>query len=143
MAVSARINNRVDILHTKALDFATYTAPIPRTFLKTFTTSDVDKVFHDTRSTTGETLDLTSGLTDAFGTALVFTNLKFLWIVNNHATSSITVGGGSNAVVTVQTVTAGGNLLLASTFTVDGTHKNLAVTPSTGTVSYDIILLGN
>lgn len=145
MAVTLNVTSEAKVLHTRPLDLTTYSGSVSKSYTNSLTSSDVSKVFHDERDVTGsETLDLTTGLTDAFGTALVFTNLKHLFIYNKSATASLSVGGGANPVLAnAVTISAGGCLNLTSTFAVSGTTKNLLVTPSAGTVTYQIVLVGN
>lgn len=144
MALTANITSTANVLHTSALDLTTYTGNVNKSYTKALSSSDVTKVFHDTRSVTGnETLDLTSGLTDAYGTALVYSSLKHILIYNSDDTDSLIVGGGSNPVLAnAVTISAGGCLNLTSTFTVAGSTKNLRIEASSGSISYDVVLIG-
>jgi hypothetical protein len=89
------------------------------------------------------TIDLTS-LVDAYGNSISFTTVLHLMIVNNDATHNITVGGGTNGLFAALPVLyAGGCYNLTTTFTVDGTHKLLLITPAAGTPSVDVVFLGS
>lgn len=97
----------------------------------------------DVSASSVQTYDLTSGLTDAYGTALVFTSLQGVVIQNTSATATITVGGGTNPVFGTDqyTVKAGATLPITSTFPVDSTHKVIRITPSAA-ATFSVAFLG-
>lgn len=129
----------------------TYTGSPRISYSKTFSNVNVTKFYQATLSvgTSPTTIDVTS-LTDPFGDAVNFATIKHIEIVNNSTTADLTAGGGSNPifnemVLKGQAVTAGsaGSCLnLTSPITVDGTHKNLALTSSSGTISVDLLISG-
>lgn len=105
-------------------------------------------------SSTPETLDLEADLTDDYGTTLVFTEIKEIWVVNRSSTSGqiITLSGdmfksfaGNGTYAAI--VPAGGDWHAASPidgFTVaNGTDQHeLTVTPGAYAISYDLIIAG-
>lgn len=95
-------------------------------------------------TTLGETIDLTSTLTNPFGTALNFSTVYYLFIENTHATQSLTIGGGSSAWSTdVITVPPEGSVSISRNDTVDGTHKNIKILPSyLASQTYKIVIVG-
>lgn len=104
-------------------------------------TLTITKLYSNIRSfTTSETIDVTSGLTDFFGTALNFATVKQVWISNTSA-ASITFGGGSNPLFNAFTLTASGCINLTTNITTSGSVKNIAVS-GTGTLSYSIVIMG-
>lgn len=121
---------------------ATFTGSPKLSFTKQFTTSDITKGYWKqyTVTTTPTSVDLTA-LTDWAGNALSFSTVKALLIVN-RGTVTVTTGGGTNAVIPSQDVTAGGCRLLQSTVTVDGTHKIITLTAASGSATVDIELAG-
>ncbi len=92
-----------------------------------------------------QTYDVNSGLTDAFGNALVYTTVKEVIIYNSHATNYVTIGGGTNPLFGSgeSIVVKPGRLVTVGNVpvTVDGTHKVLTVTPS-ASCTYQIMILG-
>jgi hypothetical protein len=107
--------------------------------------SDVTKVYTVARSVSSpDTFDVTTGLTNAYGAALVYTSVKAVVVLNTHTTATITVGGGSNPLFgSDQYTVKPGQVLYVSAVpaTVDGTHKVLTVTPSAA-VTYQLLILG-
>lgn len=142
MALTATVKSDCRATHTSTTGGISYSASPAKSYEKTFTSSDITKIYHGSRTTTGETLDLTSGLTDGYGTALVFATVKQILIINNSATQTLTIGGGANPVISeLPVVSVGGHVNITSTFTVDGTHKNLKIQAS-ASLTYDVIILG-
>lgn len=99
------------------------------------------------------TMDLDAGtLTDAFGTALVFTSVKALYIKNTSTTVSITLHGLNGSVPgTAQRITIPpGGLYLVCNPSAAGwgitaaTTDTIVITNLSGaaTASYDLLLLG-
>ncbi|MDD3920950.1 MAG: hypothetical protein PHO41_07265 [Eubacteriales bacterium] len=113
--------------------------------------------FHDQRTlltTNDETLDLTA-LVGAFGAA-AFTKIKALVIsvVTQSNGYRLQIGGAAENAhsamfadpADVLEIQAGATLMLTAPvngYTVDATHKNLKIAnPSGGSVTYDIIIIG-
>jgi hypothetical protein len=142
---SATIFTKVAATYTKTngIEFDTGISGFDSTL--TLSTSNITKVWTNsyTAQSGAVTLDL-AALTDTYGQSITFTSLKGLHVYNNHASATLVVGGGANpALGTDQyTVTAGKILPVSSVFTIDGTHKNLVLTPS-ASMSFQVILLGS
>ncbi len=112
--------------------------------------------FSDTRalaSTTPETIDLTSGLSDRFGTTLVFATITEILVYNRNATASedITLSGNAMAAFlggTTHTITVPPKGIWHAASPVDGftitntTQDQFTVTPGAYAVSYDLIIAG-
>lgn len=147
--LTASLSVSVQATHTNALDLETGTFPLANIYTSSYTSATVSKKFSDSRTTTGETLDLTSGLTDGYGAAIVATKLMILYIKNTHVSNDLTIGGGSNAVTpltSATTVQPGGSYTMNSVagYTVDSTHKNIVIATAGGaSQTYDIIFIGN
>lgn len=143
--LSGTLVSSCSLTHVSGVGLGSYSATIAKSNTKTFTTSDITKLYHATRSLTGttpETLDVTSGLTDGFNVALNFATIKGIFIVNKHATATLTLGGGANPLFNALPPIPGlGHIELALTITTSGTVKNILATPS-GTMTYDIVLVG-
>ncbi len=143
-AATANIDINASVQCTFAGDLATFTGTPKITSSTNLSSSDISKVFQDIRAASAaDPLDLTSGLVDPYGNALVFTAVKLVCIKNTSATATLTVGGGSNPVFGSDqyTIKAGVCLPILSSFTVDGTHKILTITPSAA-ATYQIIIAG-
>ena len=95
---------------------------------------------------TAQTYDVNSGLTDAYGTALVYSTVSEVVIYNTHASASLTVGGGSNPLFGASelvTIKAGKCVSFGAVpVTVSGSAKVLTVTPS-ASCTWQIVILGN
>lgn len=144
MAANAQIDINAAVQYTSSGPLATFTGTPRITTSTTLDSTAISKVYQAARSISSpDTLDLTSGLTDAYGQALVFAAVKCVTIYNTSATATITVGGGSNPVFGSDqyTIKAGACLPITSPFTVDGTHKVITVTPS-ASATYQIIIAG-
>jgi len=104
--------------------------------------TDVTKIYAAQRTASGaDSLDVTS-LTDPLGNPVVFSSVLAIHVLNTDATHAVTVSGNLIGTDTV-TVGPGKTLYIDTTRTVDGSHHVLTVTPASGTVAYDIIILGS
>src|SRR4051794_34551259 len=150
MSINTTLNGNIQfqlsMLQANPLSLFTPQGSFQYSAQNTLASSQICLFYTNTRSTTGESLDLTSALTDAYNQALLFTKLQAFLIYNHDATKSLTVGGGTNAVFGALP-SIGPLAAIAYCYptglTVDSTHKILTVTPSTGTVSYDLVLIGS
>ncbi|AWM39782.1 hypothetical protein GobsT_18560 [Gemmata obscuriglobus] len=91
----------------------------------------------------GTSYDVTTGLTDAFGTALTFATVNAVAIYNTGA-ASLTVGGGSNPLFGSDqyTVKAGQCLVIPNVpITVSGSVKTVHIVPAAST-TWQIAILG-
>ena len=119
--------------------------------------SQADLMYAGTRTLAAganETLDLTSGLTDLFGNALVFAKCRGIYVKNKSATLDLTIGAAASNAFTgplggttpTMTIKAGDNWgqPCKTGWTVDGTHKSLkfAMAAGSGNHDYDLILVG-
>jgi hypothetical protein len=109
------------------------------------TSADVTKVYAANRSGgSPDVFTLDDGsLTDAYGNALTFAEAHAVVIKNTHASATLTVGGGTDPLFGSDqyTLKAGQLLPITSPFTVDGTHKQITITPSAA-ATYSVIVLG-
>lgn len=96
-------------------------------------------------------IDLTTGLTDPLGVALVFAHVVAIMVTNDSTTvgQTLTVGGGTNPILASESdpvqANGGGFVVVAPNpgFTVDSTHKTLQVLVAAGTsVPYKLTVLG-
>lgn len=139
---TATIDITCSVQDTKATDLGSYSGN-PR-LTQSASNVSVTKVFTDARTTAvPETLDLTTGLTDAYGAALVYSSCKYVCIQNTHVSATLTIGGGANPLFGTDqyTIKPGATLPITSTFAVAGGSKNLLVTPS-ASCTYSIIIAG-
>ena len=105
MAQNGKLQVLIDSLLTNALDLSTVEAPINKRYefaLANGTTANkADKVFSDTRTinaSSAEDLDLAGGLTDAFGAAITFVEVRAVIIKAAAAnTNDVVVGGDGTA----------------------------------------------
>jgi hypothetical protein len=117
--------------------------------------NQINVLFQDQRSTddTGETLDLTSGLTDCFGNALTMTALKFLYVKNTHTSLILELMGNTALDLLILSGTTDaleippGGEFYWSAPTAAGivvtVNKNLYIaSTAAGTITYDIIAGG-
>ena len=179
MADSLTTNYKVAITgsHVHDLDLVDVTADLTSASLQWPSTSgqalasgtgdqQADLIFHDSRScksSTAETLDLSSGtleagaveLIDEFGQVLDFVKVKVLMIHNKDTTRSLTIGGAAARAWETWCTAAGdsvvipplGVLLLtapkAGFAVVDTASDLLLITPSADTeTAYDIVIIG-
>jgi len=153
----------VDITATIAINFPSATG---QAFATGTGNEQADLIFHDSRScksSTAETLDLSSGtleagaveLIDEFGQVLDFVKVKVLAIHNKDVTRSLTIGGAAARAWETWCTAAGdsvvipplGVLLLtapnAGFAVVDTASDLLLITPSADTeTAYDIVIIG-
>jgi hypothetical protein len=116
-----------------------------------------DRAFFDTRQTSGnDDLDLAGGLTDAFGAAITFAEIVGLIIIAKSTNpANLLVGGGTNPWVApwgasgdIIKVPPNGMLALFSHdasglgAVVAGTGDILRIAAASGTVDYDIGIIG-
>lgn len=130
---------------SKTTTLARYTGGFSSSAESTLDASALTKVYMVSGSGAGpDTYDVNSGLTNAYGVALVYTTVKGIWIKNTHATATLVIGGGSNPLLGTDqyTLKAGNALAITSPFTVDGTHKVLKITQS-ATATYELVILGS
>lgn len=142
MSVDLALKGRED----KTTDLGTYGGNINQTPSKSYTSSDVDLIFSDSRTLTGsESLDLTGGLTNQFGETMTFATLKLIYIKNTHASNYLDVGGSTNPVLTNAVRVRAGEIFLLTTSTTvtGGATDQLNITASAASTTYDIILLGH
>lgn len=147
LTTTASVSATIAALQTNALNLCTTYLGNPSTTYTNAFASGVSKVYFATLNTTmgyPSSLDLSNGsLSDAFGTALTFTSLKAIYIYNKDSTNTITVFGGSTPVIAnTLDITAGGNILLTSTFAVSGSTKLMQLDPGSHNITVDIFLLG-
>lgn len=158
-------NGRVDLKLTGAyasdLDLGNVSYSLAQTYTTRFANgTDAEQaqiIFTDTRSTSGnDDLDLAGGLVDAFGNTLTFTNVKVLCVkASDENTTNVVLGGeGTNEFSSFLgddtdkvVIPPGGMFLItnpgATGFVVTaGTADLLRVAASSGTVSYDVIIIG-
>ena len=144
-SASATVALQVSATYTKTTPLASASLSPKFTVSVNLSTTDISKMYQNSYSAQSSpvTLDLTS-LTDDYGQSISFGSLKGAWIYNTDNTATLVVGGGTNpALGTDQyTITPGKLLPITSVFTVDGTHKNLVLTPS-ASMSFQLILVGS
>lgn len=143
--------------YKSAGDLETGQVPIGIAQLQSYTNgtgaNQANAWFSDTRalaSSTPETIDLTSGLTDRFGTTIVFATITEILVYNRNTTASQTIALSGNAMTafgaTTETVGPKGIWHVASPvdgFTITNTNQDqFTVTPGAYAVSYDLIIVG-
>ena len=117
-----------------------------------------DLIFADTRSTTGEDLDLAGTLSDAFGDTITMARVKAIFVkASSDNTVDVHVGGAaSNALDTIfadttdkAVVRPGGALMFwapdATAYAVTASTADLltvAASDGATSVSYDIVIIG-
>lgn len=165
VTLSGKVSLNTSINLANSVDVGNVVYPLNFTASTTFTNGTGDdqanEAFSDTRTLSAsgtEDLDLSGGLTDAFGNALAFTKIKTLIVTAAAAnTNDVLVGGAaSNQLATffgdatdVVKVKPGGTLMLSAP-----ESAGYAVTASTGdllkvansaggtSVTYTIIVIG-
>lgn len=145
MAAEGIITVLANVTNTGTNGLGTYSGNPQISTVTSFSTSDISKVYTAAGTTAVNlNLDVTSGLTDAFGNALVFGTVKTFVLKNTHATATLTVGGGTNPLFGSDqyTVAAGACLPITTSFTVDSTHKVIRVVPS-ASCTYQLMILGS
>lgn len=142
---TATIDFAATVQDTKSADLGTYSGNPKITDTTSLSSADVTKVFTDGRSLSApETLDVTAGLTSAYGAALVYSSVKAVVIQNTHGTATIVVGGGANPLFGTDqyTVQPGQTFSVPNVpVAVSGTAKNVLVTPSAA-ATYNVMILG-
>ncbi len=146
--------------YTNTVDLSTTQSQfnLSRTIALTFgsAVNQANMVFTDARSTAGaEDLDVSGGaLTDAFGVAYTIARMKILIVCAATAnTTNVVLGGDVNSVpflstaATTATLKPGGCFVLtdpsaAGVVVTAGTGDIIQVAPSSGTVAYDILIIG-
>ena len=112
--------------------------------------NQANKVWHDQRTGTGHTLDLTTGLTDPWGNNIVFTKLRgFLFrCITTTAGVIVDVGGSffsqAGLLISVTSVPAGGFWSMVNPvdgWIVDSTFKTITLSGTGAT--FDIFLIGS
>jgi len=117
--------------------------------------NQANQIWSDTRTAAASTdsLDLTGGLTDAFGSAITFAKVKGIYMVNKSTTSGETLIlggifmgvmlGGLTQTINVE---AGATLLLTAPvdgFAVtNGITDQITVNPGGNTITYDVAIIG-
>jgi hypothetical protein len=143
--VNADITVSTKITHNSTLLGGTVSGTPQLNYSSRLTTTDLTDAYEGSRTVTGaETLDVRSGLSNVFGTAIVLATVKGITIHNTHASNSLVVGGGANALFGSDqfTILAGKCLYLDTSIATSGSVKNLLVTPSGASTTYDIIIFG-
>lgn len=144
-SLSGSISSVSKFLHQEAAALSiTYTGNPTLNYAKSFSTTDITKLFFATYTvgTSATSIDVTA-LTDAFGQALNFATVKHLQIVNLSGVQTLTVGGGTNGLFTaLPTLAVNGCYQLTTNFTVDGTHKIIALTANASTASVEVLIVG-
>lgn len=159
MALTSRVQIVLSTTHTNALDLSTSEDTLSinnRINLANGTgIGQASKIFHDQRglgANANEVLDLTTGLTDAFGTDLNFSSVKTM-IFEVVSGSGISIGGAASTAfdgfvadpTDVITVGISGVLALVAPhtgYTVDATHKSLKILNGAASGVYNIALIG-
>jgi len=103
------------------------------------------KLYYTTINVTSSssTIDVTS-LTDAYGFPVTFTQVQHLHVVNNDATNSVTVGGGTNALLAaLPAIVEGGQAMLTTNLAVSSSSKIITLVASASTVSTSIVIAGD
>lgn len=148
----------VSVQPTIAPSFSTNFGPIQpnlqsinATFTVGTTAGLADLLYNATRTATtgGDSLDLNGGgLLQPDQSAFNAVDVALVAVVNRSTSSTITVGGGTNAVPNLSMVVKPGGTGLVYT-TVDpaysvtaGTGDILKVATDTGTATYDILIVG-
>lgn len=160
MPLTASFRADVSTTFTKAIDLGTATLPQGLTKAVDFTdgtgVDQADRVFHDSRSiSAADDIDLAGVLTDVFGATITFARLKALFVRHTSGTGNLIIGnaaangfiGWFGAVTHTVTVRPNGFIALvapdATAYAVTaGTGDILRFAPSTGTVGFDVVLVG-
>lgn len=100
MTLSSDVSLVVSALLTQSEDVnSTLRAPVDLNLLRKLSTDEADLLWYKTVTLAGgadTTMDLTSGLTDAFGNGIVFDKVKIIAVVADTTnTDNILVGGGT------------------------------------------------
>lgn len=158
---SGRVDLKLTGAYASSLDLGNASYSLAETYTHRFANGTAEDqaqiIFTDTRSTAGnDDLDLAGGVIDAFGNTLTFTNVKVLCVKAADAnTTNVILGAeGTNEFSSflgtdadTVTIPPGGMFLItnpgATGFVVTaGTGDKLRVAAASGTVEYDIIVVG-
>ena len=147
MAVTLTVSTDLNIsgVHTNTIDLQKYSSNFTLGgSQRTYDTSAVSKEFSDTRTlAASETLDLTALTNTGLNSSQNYSTLKIIFIENKSSSQTLTFGGGTTPAFPVAvTIPAGGRFLLEASWTIDGTHKLFNLTAS-GSLDYNIALIGN
>ncbi len=147
MAITVNADLRLNhsITHTNTVDLSRYSSSTSINSQASLSSSDISKVYTKTISvtTTPTVLDVTSLTEQGFSQSQNFANVKYLHVEHTGASGTLTVGGGTNPLVTASSLTAGGWIDLKTTIATSGSIKNLTLTASAGTITTNVYLLGN
>lgn len=158
---NGRIDLKVAGSYAVDIDLGNRSYSLSKTYTNRFAdgedADEAEAIFTDTRTTSGnDDLDLAGGVTDAFGNSMTFKSVKAL-IIQNHSdsTGNALVGAeGTNEFSSFfgddtdkLVVPPGGMMMItnpsAAGFVVTaGTGDKLRIAASAGSVSYDIIVIG-
>lgn len=164
MSLDTSISFRIAATLTSALDLATLSVPLDKTYSDTLSdgtgANQATKIFHDTRTLAAsgtETLDLAGSLTDATGQTLTFAKIKvvFFRAADGNTNSVQVTRPASNGVALFMAAGDGISLLPGGKFVwwspnatgvtvTAGTGDLITVTNSAGStgVTYDVIIIG-
>jgi hypothetical protein len=167
MPLTTRIRLSIQANYTAALDLATGSVPLDKTYETVLATGtgagQADKIFHDTRTLSAsatEDLDLAGVLTDAFGAALTFVKIKGLIVAAAAGnTNNVVVGGVSAGLSSILQPAATGLSVVrpgafaawvagqadSAGYAVTATTADLLHVANSGAgtpVSYDVIVIG-
>src|SRR5207237_807042 len=86
----------VKAVQKNTADLITKLPPLNKKYLKQYTTSTATKLWTDNRTVaTTESLNLVGTLVDHYGQTLTFATVKEIVVVNQSASATLTVGGGT------------------------------------------------
>lgn len=144
MANTAQIDINVSVQDNKSVGLGVYNGTPKITVSNALTSAQAAKRWSksDTSAATHD-YDVTSGLVDAYGVALVYATVNAVAIYNSGS-ATITVGGASNSLFGSDqyTVKAGQCVVVPCVpITVSGSVKNIHIIPTAST-TWQIIILG-
>lgn len=143
--VSGSVSSNSSFLDSLAVSGSTYSGRPALSYSKSFKTTDISSVYHATLTvTTTPTVINVQSLTNAFGGSVSFSTVKHVQVTNDAASIALTVGGGTNPLfAALPTIVAGGCATLTTNITVSGSVKNLTLTAASGSISVDVLIVGN
>jgi hypothetical protein len=161
MAVSGNVSVALTATLAKAFDIQTGAIPLSKTpyswtFASGTAANQADRIFSDTRTTSGtDSLDLAGVLLDAFGDAFTLARVKLIYVtaaaanaadirVTRSAANGCAIFGAASDYVLVR---PGGVFLWAApdataVAVAAGSSDILEVTSASGSVTYDIVIIG-
>lgn len=146
MPVSAQISMTGRVAHSSSDTTLLSTASTgPQiSYSSNLSTDDVTVEYNRTDTISGITVfDLTSIDSDPFGNIITFTNLKYLQIVNDSDTETLTIGGGSSPWCgDTYTLSAGKGVAIDAVKAISAGAKLIKLVPS-GSLIYRMLLVGN